>query len=224
MNPHLEMLLSNVYPGSLAKVHRDDLKKYPISDATIAQQKIRSVPPNMIQHLLGFDPPGVVSAMLIPFADPAGGWMDFPRVKVFPTLERIRGKGKKRETIKYLQPKASGARLFFPLATMETVCTSLAPLYVYEGEKKAILMAQYYGYPTIGLCGVECWHTTGSDELLPDFDCIRLRGRVVKVIPDGDVETNRNVSRAVWRFGAALARRGAKPELVHLPTDLEIVA
>ena len=223
MSPQLEFLMSPVYSGALHPLHLADLKQYPLSDETIQQQGIRSVPPNMIAQLLGFDMPGVTSAMLFPFADPAGGWMDHVRMKIFPSLTRETGRGgkKKTETVKYLQPKASGVRLYVPLATMPGVFDSLEELWVYEGEKKSLLMAQRYHRPTIGLCGVEGWHAGGSDELLADFDRIPLKGRVVKVVPDGDVEDNVNVSGAVRRFGSALDARGALPELVHLPQHLE---
>ena len=223
MSPYLEFLLSPVYTGALHPLHLADLKKYPLSDETIRQQGIRSIPPHTIAQLLRFDMPGVTSATLFPFADPAGGWMDHIRMKVFPPLTRetARGGKKKTETIKYLQPKASGVRLYFPLATMRAACESMETLWVCEGEKKGLRVAQRDGVPVVALCGVEGWHAGGSEELLPDFDRIALDGRVVKVVPDGDVEDNPNVARAIWRFGAALDRRGARPELVHLPQHLE---
>ena len=61
-----------------------------------------------IDPLLGMRSPGVRSAYLIPFADPAGGWMHHVRMKVFPPLKTTMG------TIKYLQPRGSGVRLYFP--------------------------------------------------------------------------------------------------------------
>jgi hypothetical protein len=135
---HLEFLMSPVYSGALHPLHRADLRKSMLSDDTIQQQGIRSIPPNMIAQLLRFDMPGVTSAMLFPFADPAGGWMDHIRMKIFPSLTRETGRGgkKKAETIKYLQPKASGVRLYFPLATMRAACESMETLWVCEGEKK----------------------------------------------------------------------------------------
>src|SRR5262249_42389896 len=152
-------------------------------DGTITCQKIRSVPPHMIAQLLGFDPRGVVSAYLIPFPNPRGGWLDHVRLKVFPTLTTERG------TVKYLQPRGSGVRLFFPLATLPAVLTSDAPLWIVEGEKKSLAIAQL-GLPSVGFCGIEGWHRGGTRELLSDFDAIPLRGRVVELVPDGDVATN----------------------------------
>jgi hypothetical protein len=218
VNPHLEFLLSTIYDDAMHPVHLADLKKYPITDKTIKAQKIRSVPPNQITSLLGFNPSGVTSALLFPFADPVGGFMDHVRVKVFPVIEKVSGREKKVETIKYLQPRASGVRVFFPVSTMRAACESMDPLYIYEGEKKAILMAQRFGHPTIGICGVEGWHTSGSTSLIHDFDHVHLHGRRVRVIPDGDIATNNLVEEAIWKFGVALEKRGAKPELLHIPT------
>ncbi len=223
-----ELLMSAVYGGALHPLHLADLKEQPtpLSDETIRRQGLRSIPPAMIRQLLGFDIPSVTSALLFPFADPRGGWMDHIRMKIFPSLMRETGRGgkKKTETIKYLQPRASGVRLYFPLATMRAVCESMEMLWVCEGEKKGLRVAQRDGVPVVALCGVEGWHVGGTGELLEDFNHIPLKGRVVKVIPDGDIETNENVERAIRRFGAALDARGAKPELVHLPQFVEMAA
>src|SRR5215831_14247018 len=109
MNAHLDFLLSALYESAqLHPLHLADLRKSGLTDATIRQQKIRTVPPHMIDHLLGFSVPGVTSAYLVPFPNPRGGWMDHVRVKVFPSIETKSG------TIKYLQPKHSGVRVYFP--------------------------------------------------------------------------------------------------------------
>src|SRR5262249_49854782 len=163
--------------------------------------------------LLGFPAPSVVSAYLIPFADPAGGWLDHVRLKVFPPFKDARG-----QTVKYLQPRGSDVRLFFPLATLAAVLAGEAPLWCVEGEKKALAVAQL-GLPAVGFCGIEGWHVAGKRTLLPEFEVIPLRGRVVELVPDGDVQTNRNVRRGAEGFALALANHGARPRLVTLPPE-----
>ena len=59
--------------------------------------------------------------------------------------------------MKYLQRRASGVRLYFPLATLDAVLHSAEPLYLVEGEKKALAVAQD-GRPAIGISGIEGWH------------------------------------------------------------------
>jgi len=99
------------------------------------------------------------------------------------------------------------------------VLEGAAPLWVCEGEKKALAVAQL-GLPPIGIVGVEAWHRKGSTSLLADFDAIRLRDRIIEVLPDGDYQSNPHVKRAVQRLGAALSARGARPRAVLLPSEL----
>ena len=211
VNPHLAFLLSGVYDGALAPAHLADLRKSGLTDETVAANFIRSVPPSMIPRLLGFDAPKVVSAYVIPFADPRGGWLPHVRLKVFPTYTTDKG------TTKYLQPAASGVRIFFPVAALDAVMHSDEPLYLVEGEKKALAVAQT-GLPAVGLCGIEGWHTKGSRDLHPDLDDIGLRGRVVNVIPDADARTNPAVHAAVRRLGAALRIAAPSPGSCTCPT------
>lgn len=213
MNRPLDLLLSAVYDGALAPEHRADLEKSGLSDETIRLQRIRSVPSAMIDHLLGFPTPKVVSAYLIPFADPRGGWFDHVRMKVFPPHTDRNG------TVKYLQPKRSGVRLFFPLATLGAVRHSSDPLYIVEGEKKSLAVGQT-GLPAVGLCGIEGWHLAGSRALHPDLDDVGLAGRVVHLIPDADYRTNPFVERSVRGLAEACTeRRAASVRIVLVPAD-----
>ena len=214
MNLHLDFLPSAVYASAgHHPEHLADLRRSGLTDETITRQKIRSVPPHMIEQLLGFDPRGVLSAYLIPFPDSHGGWMNHVRLKVFPTITTDRG------SIKYLQPRGSRVRLFFPLATLPAVVQGNAPLWLVEGEKKSLAVAQL-GFPAVGFSGIEGWHARGSRGLLPDFDAIPFRGRLLEFVPDGDVQTNPNVERGARRFAEALAARGARVRLVRLPVGV----
>lgn len=214
MNVHLEMLLSRAYDGALAPEHRADLVKSGLTLATIQAQYLRSVPPGLIGRLLGFDVAGIRSALLFPFRSPANGFMDHTRIKVFPPLQDTAG-----HTIKYLQPKDSSPRLYFVASCLAEVLAGTTPLWMVEGEKKAAAVAQL-GLPAIGFCGVEGWHHRGTSALLTDFDALRLRDRIVELVPDGDYQTNPDVKRAIQRFGGALLARGARPRVVLLPSAL----
>lgn len=214
MNLHLEHLISKAYDGALAPEHLDDLRKSGLTEETITAQYVRSAPPSMIPRLLGFDIPSVRSAMLLPFRAPAGGFMDHVRVKIFPALKDPEG-----HTIKYLQRKGSAPRLYFVAGCLREALEGDSPLWLVEGEKKALAVAQL-GLPAVGFCGVEGWHVRGERRLIEDFDAIRLRTRIVEVLPDGDYQTNPNVKRAVQRLGAALVAQGARPRVVLLPSEL----
>ena len=203
---HFDFLMSVIYDRmTLHEEHLADLKKSVLNDEIIALQKIRTIPPHLISRLLGYTPPkGVTSAYVIPYYDPRGhGWMPHIRMKVFPTIVR------KKSTIKYLQPRTSGTRIFFPISTVDAVLHSTDDLYVIEGEKKSLCVAQS-GAPVIGIAGVEGWHEGGSERLHPDLDDVGLADRVVHLWPDGDFETNPMVHYAMDRLGLALKARGVK--------------
>lgn len=210
MNRHLEFLISDAMPGSLAPPHVADLQKSGLTDETSREHRLRSVPLAMIGPLLGFPALKVEHAYVIPFPDPRDGWLDHVRLKVFPSIVTDAG------TIKYLQRRRSGVRIFFPLATLRAVLRSTDPLYLVEGEKKALAVAQT-GLPTVGVCGIEGWHIAGTRELHPDLDDIGLADRTVYVVPDGDWKTNPHVARAVRDLGAALQRRGAEARQLLVP-------
>jgi len=215
MNSALAILVSNLLPGDLAPEHRADLDRSGITDATIGAHFIRSVPPTMIDPLLGFDVPDIHTALLFPFRSAAGGFMDHVFLKRFPP-----GRDRYGHTVKYLTRKGATPRLYFTQPHRAAVCESNAPLWLVEGLKQSLAVAQL-GLPTVGFCGVEGWHIKGSTDLLPDFDTIPLEGRIVELLPDGDFSTNPNVERGVRRLGQALIARGARPRVVMLPTHLE---
>ena len=212
VSEHLLFLMSDVYANRLAAAHLADLRASGLTQETIALHRIRTVPPAMIARLLGFDVPAVQSAMLIPFPDPAGGFLNHIRMKVFPPV-KARG-----QHIKYLQPRGSGTRLFFTLMNLRDVIDSASPLWLVEGEKKALAVAQL-GFPAVGFCGIEGWHRRGSTELLADFETLKLDGRGVELLPDGDWRTNFRVARGALRFAAALRARQARVRLVVLPVE-----
>jgi hypothetical protein len=215
MNPALERLLSRLYDGALAPEHREDLAKSGLTPETVQVNFIRSVPPSMLRSLLGFDVSDVRSALLFPFRSPVGGFLDHVRVKVFPSLTETAG-----HTTKYLGPKGVPPRLYFCAASLSAVLQSDTPVWLVEGCKKALAVAQL-GLPAVGFEGIEGWHVRGSRELLRDFEAIPLRGRIVELLPDGDWQTNPDVERGVVRFASALRLRGARPRLVVLPDRLE---
>jgi hypothetical protein len=104
---HYDFLMSCIYDKNpLDALHRADLEKSGLSAETISRQRFRSVPPSMIDKLLGFPAPKVMSGYVLPFFRPTGELLDHIRLKVFPPIATKKG------TIRYLQPKHSGIRLY----------------------------------------------------------------------------------------------------------------
>ncbi len=214
----LDLLPSAWYDGALAPEHAADLAKSGLTEQTIREQHIRSVPLTMIPQLLGFNPKKIISAYLIPFPDPAGGWLPHIRLKVFPRYTDRRGR-----TVKYLGPAGVPPRLFLPLATLGKALAGDDELFLVEGCKKALSAAQL-GLPAVGLEGIQGWHVRGSRALLDDFEWLHLRGRPVAVVPDGDVSTNSDVARGAVQLGHALEALGASPRLLLLPAPAKAAA
>src|SRR5262249_37685199 len=127
--------------------------------------------------------------------------------------ERWRYNGGQR---KYLVAKRSAPRLYFPIPTMREVLEGDEPLWLIEGMKKAVAVAQL-GLPAVGIESAWSWHVEGARALLPDFDLIRMAGRVVELVPDSDVATNPMISRSMRQLADVLRRVGARPRLVRIP-------
>ncbi|MGH7342842.1 MAG: DUF3854 domain-containing protein [Candidatus Rokuibacteriota bacterium] len=231
MNQHLAFLLSSIYDtASLHPEHTADLAKSGLTQQMIALQKIRTVPPNMIDALLGFHASKVKHSYIIPFADPRGGWMDHVRLKVFGEDEPAEVRGDYVEEhqerwrynsgrTKYLVRRRSEPRLFFPLATMGAALHGPDALWIVEGPKKSLAVVQL-GLPAVAIESAWGWHVKGSRELLADFDTIAMKGRTLKVAPDPDAQRNPEIARATHHLAEALERRGGRVQIVVLPIEV----
>jgi hypothetical protein len=199
---HLSFLLSPLFDGLLAPGHRDDLYASALSDETIQRSGIGTVPPDMLRDLVGSRLAAkITSAYAIPYPDLRGGWLPLVRLRVFPPVVTKSGQ------LKYWQPKGSEPRIYFPILTLDAVVRSDAPLWVAEGEKKAMSLSQT-GEPCIGIAGCEGWHLAGRTALHPDLDDVGLTGRVVNLWLDADVASNPMVRFAADRLVSALRARG----------------
>jgi hypothetical protein len=207
--------------------HAEDLAASGITEPTRQLHKIRDVPPDMVDGLLGFRAPRLRSAYIIPYPDPLGGWMDHVKLKVFSDAggadvradhveehrERWRYNGGQR---KYLVRRESSPRLYFPIPTMARALEGAEPLWICEGPKKALAVMQL-GLPAIAVESAWSWHVKGTRALLPDFNMIALEGRAMKVVPDSDISTTPQIAHAYLGLAQALEHRGARVQIVMLP-------
>jgi len=191
--------------------HRTDLRKSGLNDEIVTAANIYSVPPRDIQKILGKSYADKVTSLLA-FPYQQNG---FRRYKLFPSI-----KDKDGHKVKYFQPPGSGVHLYYPPGIETVIPDPSIPLSFVEGEKKS-LKGYQEGIYTIGIGGIWNWKEKGSDELLPDFDNIPLKGRVINLIPDGDYRTNKNVQKAVLSLAQKLKERGATPYLISLPDGEE---
>jgi hypothetical protein len=197
--------------------HLSDLKRSVLSDETISQARIYSVPPRDISKKLDNHFPKVESLLAFPYL----GDGHFERYKLFPAQRTSNG------IVKYYQQAGTPSRLYFPLSVREKLQDTNVDLYVTEGEKKS-LKAMQEGLPCIGMGGLWSW-SDGTEEknLIPDFDRITLEGRTVYIIPDNDWlkpdrhGERRNLRQAVYELGYRLIDRGARVEVIELPDGPE---
>jgi hypothetical protein len=195
--------------------HMKDLMKSGLSPETIQQARIYSVRPADISRKLQGKFQKVESLLAFPYH----GNNAFERYKLFPSQGDVR----------YFQPVGTPARLYVPPQTAEKLKDKSIPLYITEGEKKALKAAQE-GLSCIGLGGLWNWSNGGeAKDLIPDVHQIELGGRKVYIVPDNDwLKPGRrgepkNLKQAVQLLGDRLIDRGAHVHIVQLPDGPEKV-
>ncbi len=189
--------------------HRVELHCSGLSDETITAAGFLSVSAEEASALLGFR---VESAgWAIPYDDEGS----YHRVK----LDTPGPDGKR-----YRSPRGRGNRLYLPPSLDPAVLKDpTIPLYITEGEKKALCSMQE-GIPCVALAGVWAWMQKKADgitsEPISDLDQIAWAGRLVNVVFDSDLVSNSLVATAERALGTYLATRGAHPYAIHLPAGL----
>lgn len=168
-----------------------------------------------------------LEALVIPYYMPDGSFMTFTRDGAELDFCRVRyldppvSRGfKSAKPQRYSQPGNSGTRAYFcPLVDWTRILNDAQePLVITEGEKKAIAGCSA-GYPVIALGGVFNF-TNGGDELMPELELFKWRGRDVYVCFDSDAALNPNILAAEARLVDELQRkRGARCYLVRIPAD-----
>lgn len=167
-------------------------------------------------------------AIVIPYFDPLGEPMTFVRegeelafcrVRYLePAVKRMFGGV--TTAAKYGQPGRSGTRAYFcPLVDWSRIVGDVEePLIITEGEAKGMVAAKH-GLPTIALGGVYNF-MDGAEDMLPELEAVKWRGRDQYTVFDSDVLTNPNVLAAEARLTDELVRkRGAKGYQVRLPAE-----
>ena len=145
--------------------------------------------------------------------------------------------GKPKERAKYLAPSGRGNMLYFvPGAMPEALSDTSLPVLITEGEKKTLALhrlstwhADQPRWFVVGLCGVWNWRGTvgkgsGPDGerrdikgVIADFDRLVWDERIVYIVFDSDVHSNRTVAAARRQLADELRSRGARVQLVTLP-------
>ena len=167
------------------------------------------------------------STLLIPYKDPNGTpYTDskghpFVVERQFPTSKP-----------KFKSPAGSGSRPYFsPLMPEGYLDNTSIPLVLIEGPIKvdACWLSIPTGYCFVGLSGTwntkdrrdefGNWDHENESRVLPELKEIPMRGRVVIVLFDSDIEDNIGVDEAAADIGNWTRKRGAKPHRCLLPSE-----
>lgn len=128
----------------------------------------------------------------------------------------------KGKPVKYLRPKKQETKIYRPpFLAPETLTNACLPLFITEGEKKAI-KATLEGYNCISIGGVWNWKTKNNDDnLISDLKRINWENREVFLVPDNDFREKPQVINAFVRLGLRLNKLGAKAKLIKIPQSIE---
>jgi hypothetical protein len=108
--------------------------------------------------------------------------------------------------MKYAQPVGSGVKLYVPHDVRSILTNPTVPLYIAEGEKKALKACQE-GLPCLGIGGLWNWIQDGQP--IEDLDLCAWVERRVVLVPDSDVWVRQDLLRPVYALGKELENRGA---------------
>jgi hypothetical protein len=194
----------------LTDSHRRELEASGLLPDTILRAGFYSATADQVKEILGFNAgPGLA----IPYRSMSAK-AEFTRIKPnVPFLDRY-GKPSK-----YLSRKGTGNRLYIPpMITGEQLREHKTPLYVTEGEKKALKACQE-GLCCIAVPGVWAWkQRSGSNSVpIPDLDLIEWKYRTVHLVFDSDLREKKEVATALYELSKELERRRAHVRKIDLP-------
>jgi hypothetical protein len=185
-----------------------------LTDETIVAAQLFSATAAEVLDILGFNPtqsPGLA----FPYPGTSKD-RERPFIRIKPDIPpTIQGK-----KAKYLSPKGSTNRLYIPPSAKAAVDDVSIPLYLTEGEKKALKGSQE-GLACVALAGVWCWKcrsTEYTSEPISDFETIRWAGRIAYIVFDSDAIQKQGVRHAERALANELMSRGATVRIIRLPT------
>ncbi len=189
--------------------HLKNLRDSGLTDDTIRGARIYSETHrdklSLLLHRKSF-PQTLGAALVFPFYDRSGTCV----------LQRVRPDHPTRGGAKYLQAANSPVRVYYPPGALPAIEAAGTPLILTEGEKKSLAGTQF-GFPTIGLTGVDCWHPKRQLRLLPELEAIDWKQRHVYIVFDSDAADNLQIQASEVGLAQQLALCGATVLVVRLP-------
>jgi hypothetical protein len=182
-----------------------NLKDSGLTDETIRKSEIYTeTDPKVIAKLLNKKKAVIQRAMVIPYID-LEGRSSYHRLRPHDSRKDKEGK-----TIRYESPYGLPMQAYLvPWITSTEYLDTSNALYVVEGEKKALAVAQA-GYLAVGIGGIWCWKIS-KGPILPDLEQLVGNGRRVYLVFDSESEERKQQEneRAKQALAAELQRVGA---------------
>ena len=200
-----------IWRGNLSEKHRDQLENESkiSSEAIEARGYFTADDPNLLK-LHGYaKAQALTQALVIPLWDFRGNRAGVAIRHTVARHDSATGKN-----IKYDLPKGAAPTLDVSPLTRALILDASKPLLITEGAKKADSAASR-GLCAINLNGV--WGFKTKDAPLPDWNEIPLRGRVVFIAYDSDINEKWGVETATRRLHALLVSLGAVVKVIYLP-------
>lgn len=208
--------LNKVWPIRVKEVlllqHLADLRKSGLSDKTILEARIYSVSAEEAKKLLK-RVMEIGAGYVIPYPSLTGFLEEEINFKPdIPLLSLKEGKKPR----KYVRPMGMKSRLYIPRKVWQIVGTTTTPIFITEGEKKA-LKATECGFCTVAVSGV--WNWSSDHAPIKDLDLFTWRDRIVYIVFDSDKHDNKSILLAEERLAETLTTSGAKVKIIDLPED-----
>ena len=206
---------------ALTQTHRLHLETSGLSDSTLAAAGIRSITGHE-SWSLGFARglPGI----LFPYPGCRqhvdGREVSHARLRVDASAQRAEGQKYEGQLKRRIQEGLT-YRAYVP-PSVESLRRGTAPVFVTEGEKKALKLTQE-GFPALGLCGVWMFADPSAPKarrgltLHPDLRRWAWRRREAFVCFDSDRVLKSGVAFAQERLCRRLAEQGARVRVVLVP-------
>jgi len=160
-----------------------------------------------------------IAGYTIPYFDTQGRKTKFYRVRYVESTNTGFAALAGKKTLRYAQPPGTVNEVYLPpYIDWKEYLAGKLPIIFTEGEKKSAA-ATKNDLPTIGLGGVWCFMSTRAQApLLPIFDEINLKDRMVYICYDSDAATNPDIVVAEYTFAKRLTERGAVVMIARIPS------
>ncbi len=201
---------AQVSPGdraALNSIHRQELAASAIDEAVISERGYQSVERQDRAEVAALGIPAWALSsnerfpgLLVPMYRATGERISVQFKPATPIT--IKGKG-----LKYVSVRGQTNRLDVHPRNHSRITDLTVPLWITEGVKKGDSLTSR-GCCTVTITGVFGWRSKLAT--LGDWEDVPLKGREIFVCFDADARTNRNVARAMVRFGRWCSSKGAK--------------